>query len=114
MKFDADSYSDEELHAEFDRLFPHGFAGPDVFRELSPAGWAASPLLAGERRGAITDNADVLFGDAAMKRTPLYYDTVYVVWESHRQRALDQATSQTIQSTGVNGEVTIGSGRRTP
>jgi hypothetical protein len=29
----------------------------------------------GERKGAITDNADDLSDDAAMKRTPLYYDT---------------------------------------
>jgi hypothetical protein len=46
MQFDATSYSDEELHVEFDRLFPHGFAGQDVFQELAPGGWAASPLLA--------------------------------------------------------------------
>jgi hypothetical protein len=44
--FGANSYSDEELHAEFDRLFPHGFAGPDVLRELAPGGWENSPLLA--------------------------------------------------------------------
>jgi hypothetical protein len=39
-------YSDAELEAEFDRLFPHGFAGADVLRELAPAGWAQSPLVA--------------------------------------------------------------------
>src|SRR5205807_5571442 len=39
------SYSDEELAAEFDRLFPQGFAGPDVLQELAPAGWDNSPLL---------------------------------------------------------------------
>jgi hypothetical protein len=44
--FDANSYSDEELHAEFDRLFPQGFAGPDVLQELAPGGWENSPLLA--------------------------------------------------------------------
>jgi hypothetical protein len=46
MDFDTNSYSDEELHAEFDRLFPHGFAGRDVLQELAPGGWARSPLLA--------------------------------------------------------------------
>jgi hypothetical protein len=46
MDFNTDRYSDEELHAEFDRLFPHGFAGPDVFQELAPGGWARSPLVA--------------------------------------------------------------------
>jgi hypothetical protein len=44
--FDADSYSGAELHAEFDRLFPQGFAGPDVLQELAPAGWENSPLVA--------------------------------------------------------------------
>jgi hypothetical protein len=42
----ADRYSQAELEAEFDRLFPQGFAGPDVVRELAPAGWENSPLLA--------------------------------------------------------------------
>ena len=46
MGFNTDRYSDEELHAEFDRLFPHGFAGPDVLQELAPDGWARSPLVA--------------------------------------------------------------------
>jgi hypothetical protein len=46
MDLDTNSYSDEELHAEFDRLFPQGFAGPDVVQELAPGGWATSPLLA--------------------------------------------------------------------
>jgi hypothetical protein len=44
--FDADPYGEAELVAEFDRLFPQGFAGPDVLRELAPAGWEHSPLLA--------------------------------------------------------------------
>jgi hypothetical protein len=44
--FDANSYGDEGLHGEFDRLFPHGFAGPDVLQELAPGGWESSPLLA--------------------------------------------------------------------
>jgi hypothetical protein len=44
--FNANSYSEPELHAEFDRLFPQGFAGPDVLREIAPDGWENSPLLA--------------------------------------------------------------------
>jgi hypothetical protein len=44
--FDTDSFSEADLEAEFDRLFPQGFAGPDVLQELAPAGWANSPLLA--------------------------------------------------------------------
>jgi hypothetical protein len=44
--FDMDRYSDTELAAEFDTLFPQGFAGSDVLRELTPAGWEASELLA--------------------------------------------------------------------
>jgi hypothetical protein len=43
--FEAE-YSEEELFAEFDRLFPQGFAGRDVVAELAPAGWENSPLLA--------------------------------------------------------------------
>jgi hypothetical protein len=46
MDFDANSYSDEALHAEFDGLFPDGFAGEDVFHELAPGGWTTSPLVA--------------------------------------------------------------------
>lgn len=38
--------SEVECFAEFDRLFPHGFAGADVFREIAPQGWANSPLVA--------------------------------------------------------------------
>jgi hypothetical protein len=44
--FDANSYSEEELEAEFDALFPQGFAGADVLQELAPDGWEKSPLLA--------------------------------------------------------------------
>ena len=44
--FNTNSYSDAELDAEFDRLFPQGFAGPDVLREIAPDGWENSPLLA--------------------------------------------------------------------
>ena len=39
-------YSDAELEAEFERLFPHGFAGADMVAELAPEGWENSPLLA--------------------------------------------------------------------
>jgi len=45
-RFGADSYSAAELEAEFDRLFPQGFAGPDVMQELALGGWENSPLLA--------------------------------------------------------------------
>src|SRR5438128_2517757 len=38
--------TDAELHAFFDRLFPNGFAGGDVFNELAPDGWGQSPWLA--------------------------------------------------------------------
>jgi len=40
----APRYDEAELHAEFVRLFPLGWAGADVMRELAPEGWAASPL----------------------------------------------------------------------
>jgi hypothetical protein len=46
MNYDTNSYSEADLRAEFDRLFPRGFAGPDVVLELAPAGWENSPLLA--------------------------------------------------------------------
>ena len=38
--------TDAELHAFFDRLFPHAFAGADVLAEIAPEGWEQSPLLA--------------------------------------------------------------------
>ena len=44
--FDSESYSEAELSAEFERLFPRGFAGSDVLQELAPAGWETSPLAA--------------------------------------------------------------------
>lgn len=37
--------TDPELHALFDRLFPHGFCGADVLAEIAPEGWEHSPLL---------------------------------------------------------------------
>lgn len=61
MDFDANSYSDEELHAEFDRLFPHGFAGPDVLHELAPEGWENSPL-----RNVFHPSVDQLYEEALL------------------------------------------------
>jgi hypothetical protein len=43
---EAQRYDDAELAAEFEQLFPQGWAGADVMRELAPEGWAASPLCA--------------------------------------------------------------------
>jgi hypothetical protein len=45
-RFDAGRYSEYELDAEFDTLFPQGFAGADVMVELAPTGWENSPMLA--------------------------------------------------------------------
>ena len=42
----VERYDDTELHAEFVALFPNGWAGADVMRELAPEGWPASPLAA--------------------------------------------------------------------
>ena len=39
-------YEETECVAIFDRLFPQGFAGEDVLREIAPDGWERSPLLA--------------------------------------------------------------------
>ncbi|HZU35606.1 MAG TPA: hypothetical protein VFA18_06855 [Gemmataceae bacterium] len=44
--FKEQSYSEAELSAEFDALFPEGFGGADVQRELAPNGWQQSPLRA--------------------------------------------------------------------
>ena len=41
----AQRLSHRELDALFDRLFPHGCAGPDVLDEIAPAGWEHSPWL---------------------------------------------------------------------
>ena len=38
--------TDAELHALFERLFPHGVAGADVHTELAPDGWEQSPFVA--------------------------------------------------------------------
>jgi len=38
--------NEEESLELFDRLFPAGLAGLDVWRELAPDGWGASPLSA--------------------------------------------------------------------
>ena len=51
--FGASRYSETELEAEFDRLFPQGFAGADIVRELAPDGWENSPLLAVFRQSPI-------------------------------------------------------------
>jgi len=42
--FDTNAYSELELEAEFNRLFPQGFAGADILEELAPTGWEHSPL----------------------------------------------------------------------
>jgi hypothetical protein len=44
--FGGHRLSDTELAAEFDRLFPQGFAGADMLAELAPEGWENSPLVA--------------------------------------------------------------------
>ena len=41
---DAPTYEYAECEALFQSLFSLGFAGRDVMEELSPQGWAASPL----------------------------------------------------------------------
>lgn len=43
---DRPEMADDELRAEFQALFPLGWAGSDVLAELAPDGWAASPLAA--------------------------------------------------------------------
>ncbi len=43
---DNERLSDPELLALFARLFPQGFAGPDVLADIAPDGWERSPLLA--------------------------------------------------------------------
>lgn len=43
---DRQTLGEDELRAEFDALFPVGWAGPDVLAELAPGGWAGSPLAA--------------------------------------------------------------------
>ena len=39
-------YSEAELIDLFAKLFPKGFAGPDVLRDVAPEGWTKSPLFA--------------------------------------------------------------------
>lgn len=46
MEREEERLTDHELRALFDRLFPLGFAGVDVFAEIAPEGWEHSPLLA--------------------------------------------------------------------
>ena len=43
---DRARFTDGELHAFFDRLFPQGFAGADVLVEIAPERWEQSPLMA--------------------------------------------------------------------
>ena len=38
--------SDAELRKFFGQMFPYGFAGADVVREIAPEGWKNSPLFA--------------------------------------------------------------------
>ena len=45
IESDPTRYSDAELEAEFEQLFPLGFAGLDVFKEIAPRGWEFSDLL---------------------------------------------------------------------
>jgi hypothetical protein len=42
----TDRLTDDELQAFFEELFPYGFAGADVLREIAPKGWEKCPLLA--------------------------------------------------------------------
>lgn len=39
-------YTHDQSRALFAKLFPHGFAGDDIFAELAPDGWETSPLNA--------------------------------------------------------------------
>jgi hypothetical protein len=39
-------YSEDECHELFMRLFPRGWSGEEVVRELAPEGWENSPLVA--------------------------------------------------------------------
>jgi hypothetical protein len=43
-------YTEDELNAALDELFPQGFAGSDVFKEICPEGWANSPWAGAVRR----------------------------------------------------------------
>lgn len=43
---EENNLSETECFAEFDCLFPHGFAGDDVLSEIAPTGWADSLLVA--------------------------------------------------------------------
>jgi hypothetical protein len=45
-EMDRCSYAIVECEAEFDCLFPNGFAGADVLQEIAAAGWENSELLA--------------------------------------------------------------------
>lgn len=43
---DRAEWTDDKLRAEFQALFPRGWAGADVMAELAPNGWAAAPIAA--------------------------------------------------------------------
>ncbi len=43
---DFNSYPEALIKEDFDRLFPHGFAGSDIVQELAPSGWENSPMRA--------------------------------------------------------------------
>jgi hypothetical protein len=45
-----DRLSDPECYGLLEKLFPHGFAGEDVLREIAPEGWEASPYARVARR----------------------------------------------------------------
>jgi hypothetical protein len=47
---ETEEYGEDELVCEFDLLFPQGFAGEDVMREIAPHGWEKSPWAGAVRR----------------------------------------------------------------
>ena len=73
--------TDSELHAFFDWLFPHGFAGGDVLAEIAPEGWEHSPLLA-----CFHPSVEQLFEERMMVHRNLKE------WRQLRHRRDDNAT----------------------
>ena len=51
---EAEMYDEAELEAEFERLFPHGFAGPDVLKELAPEVRSFPDLVSDIKAGRVT------------------------------------------------------------
>jgi hypothetical protein len=45
-EFKSNNFTLDECQAELELLFPEGFAAPDIVRQIAPAGWKESPLLA--------------------------------------------------------------------